>query len=152
MEMIVCPHCGSLQHQTADLGAQLQCESCHKPFVVAPEEAETPTPMEPGAVARRVVSTLGVQSADSVSGSRYKSGLLVANIVLVVGWLLAIVGILTILVSFSARRYEFAAILTSGIAALVGGMVAVLLAHACHAVMHTADSSRMLLEKLSEKK
>ena len=97
--------------------------------------------MEPGAVARRVVSTLGVQS-----------GLLVANIVLVVGWLLAIVGILTILVSFSARRYEFAAILTSGIAALVGGMVAVLLAHACRAVMHTADSSRMLLEKLSEKK
>lgn len=108
--------------------------------------------MEPGAVARRVVSTLGVQSAYSVSGSRYKSGLLVANIVLVVGWLLAIVGILTILVSFSARRYEFAAILTSGIAALVGGMVAVLLAHACRAVMHTADSSRMLLEKLSEKK
>ena len=106
MEMIVCPHCGSLQHQTASLGAQLQCESCHKPFVVAPEEAETPTPMEPGAVARRVVSTLGVQSADSVSG----------------------------------------------IAALVGGMVAVLLAHACRAVMHTADSSRMLLEKLSEKK
>jgi hypothetical protein len=31
-------------------------------------------------------------------------------------------------------------------------MVAVLLAHACRAVMHTADSSRMLLEKLSEKK
>jgi hypothetical protein len=74
------------------------------------------------------------------------------------GWLLTIVGILTILVSFtilvtfSWRRYEFAAILTSGIAALVGGMVAVLLAHACRAVMHTADSSRMLLEKLSEKK
>ena len=40
MEMIVCPHCGSLQRQTADLGAQLQCESCYKPFIVAPEEAE----------------------------------------------------------------------------------------------------------------
>ena len=45
MEMIVCPHCSSLQRQTADLGAQLQCESCYKPFIVAPEEAvEAPPP------------------------------------------------------------------------------------------------------------
>ena len=159
MEMIVCPHCGSLQRQTADLGAQLQCESCYKPFIVAPEEAEAPSPAvsnaaptDPGAVVHRVASTLGVQGADSAFGSRYKSGLLVANIVLVVGWLLAVVGILTILTSFTARSYEFAAILTTGIAALVGGMVAVLLAHACRAVMHTADYSRMLLEKLSSKK
>ena len=100
----------------------------------------------------RVASTLGVQGADSVFDSRYKSGLLVANIVLVVGWLLAIVGILTILTSFTARSYEFAAILTTGIAALVGGMLAVLLAHACRAVMHSADYNRMLLEKLSDKK
>ena len=161
MEMIVCPHCSSLQRQTADLGAQLQCESCYKPFIVAPEEAEPPapapafsgaTPVVPGNIALRVASTLGVQGADGASGSRYKSGLLVANIVLVVGWLLAIVGILTILTSFTARSYEFAAILTTGIAALVGGMVAVLLAHACRAVMHTADYSRMLLERRSGKK
>ena len=138
MEMIVCPHCGSLQRQTADLGAQLQCESCYKPFIVAPEEAEAPSPAvsnaaptDPGAVVHRVASTLGVQGADSAFGSRYKSG------------------ILTILTSFTARSYEFAAILTTGIAALVGGMVAVLLAHACRAVMHTADYSRILLEKLS---
>ena len=150
MEMIVCPHCGSLQRQTADLGAQLQCESCYKPFILAPEEAEAPSPAvsnaaptDPGAVVHRVASTLGVQGADSAFGSRYKSGLLV------VGWLLAVVGILTILTSFTARSYEFAAILTTGIAALVGGMVAVLLAHACRAVMHTADYSRILLEKLS---
>ena len=112
MEMIVCPHCGSLQRQTADLGAQLQCESCYKPFIVAPEEAEAPapapafsgaTPVAPGNIAHRVASTLGVQGADGASGSRYKSGLLVANIVLVVGWLLAIVGILTILTSFTAQ-------------------------------------------------
>ena len=160
MEMIVCPHCSSLQRQTADLGAQLQCESCYKPFIVAPEEAvEAPppaaskaAPTDPGAVVHRVASTLGVQGADSVFDSRYKSGLLVANIVLVVGWLLAVVGILTILTSFTARSYEFAAILTTGIAALVGGMVAVLLAHACRAVMHSADYNRMLLEKLSDKK
>ena len=107
--------------------------------------------MDPGAVACRVVSTLGVQSTNTAYSSHYKSGLLVANIVLVVGWLLAIMGIFTILTSFTARSYEFAAILTSGIAALVGGMVAVLLAHACRALMHTADYSRMLLEKLSDK-
>lgn len=62
MEMIVCPHCGSLQRQTADLGAQLQCESCYKPFIVAPEEAEAPapapafsgaTPVAPGNIAHR---------------------------------------------------------------------------------------------------
>lgn len=134
------------------MGAQLQCESCHKPFVVAPEEAESPPPTDPGAVARRVVSTLGVQSTNTAYSSHYKSGPLVANIVLVVGWLLAIVSIFTILTSFTARSYEFAAILTSGIAALVGGMVAVLLAHACRALMHTADYSRMLLEKLSDKR
>ena len=120
MEMIVCPHCGSLQRQTAELGEQLQCESCYKPFIVAPEEAEPPAPAPafsaPGNIAHRVASTLGVQGADGASGSRYKSGLLVANIVLVVGWLLAVVGILTILTSFTARSYEFAAILTTGIA------------------------------------
>jgi hypothetical protein len=152
MEMVVCPHCGSLQRQTADLGTPLQCESCHKPFVVAPEEAESSIPMDSGTVAHGAASILDAQGTNNASGSRYKSGLLVANIVLVVGWLLAIVGIFTILTSFTARSYEFAAILTTGIGALVGGMVAVLLAHACRAVMHTADYSRMLLEKLSSKK
>ena len=134
MSVAICPHCAAVQRQPAEAGSVVQCEACHKSFTVG-------EPVNP-AVAQPPVSA----PAEHIP-TGYGGGILIAKIVSAIGWLFAAAGIFIMLSSIGARYGTAMLVFFYGAGTLLTGMMTVLLAQTCQAVMRNTDYTRTLLER-----
>ena len=137
MSVAICPHCAAVQRQPAEAGSVVQCEACHKSFTVG--ESVNP------AVTQPPVSAPAAPVKHIPTG--YGGGILIAKIVAAMGWLFAAAGIFIMLSSIGARYGTAMLVFFYGAGTLLAGMMTVLLAQTCQAVMRNTDYTRTLLER-----